>query len=91
MAGRRTTWGRNVNKGKLGLSEPVKRFDLHNRSDGKSGKTPRWYNQSPGLFQNWLSSEGMSTRLRDLGEDEVRRFIRQIRSRRIVRHKPRQQ
>jgi hypothetical protein len=61
MAGRRTTRGRNVNKGKLELSELVKRFDLHNRSDGKSEKTLRWYNQSLGLFQNWLSGEGMST------------------------------
>ena len=85
MAGRRTTRGRNVNKGKLELSELVKRFDLHNRSDGKSEKTLRWYNQSLGLFQNWLSGEGMSTRLRDLGEDEVRHFIIHLQGRRGVR------
>ena len=87
MSGRRNTRGRNVNKGKLELSELVEQFELHNRSDGKSEKTVRWYNQSLGLFQNWLSSEGMSTRLRDLGEEEVRHFILHLQSRKGVRGK----
>ena len=73
MSGRKNARGRNVNTGKLELSEVVKQFELHNGSDGKSAKTVPWYNQSLGLLQNWLSGEGMSTRLRDLGEEEVRR------------------
>ena len=87
MSGRRYARGRNVNKGKLELSKLVKQFDLHNRSDGKSEKTIRWYNQSLDLFQRWLGSEGMSTRLRDLGEEEVRYFILHLQGRRGVRGK----
>ena len=85
MVGRRYSRSRNVNKGKMELAELAKQFELHNRSDGKSEKTVRWYNQSLGLFQNWLSGEGMSTRLRDLGEEEVRHFIIHLQGRKGVR------
>ena len=85
MVGRRYSRSRNVNKGKLELAELAKQFELHNRSDGRSEKTVRWYNQSLGLFQGWLSSEGMSTRLRDLGEEEVRHFILHLQGRKGVR------
>ncbi len=85
MSGRKNARGRNVNTGKLELSEVVKQFELHNGSDGKSAKTVPWYNQSLGLLQNWLSGEGMSIRLRDLGEEEVRRFVLHLQGRKGVR------
>ena len=74
-----------MNSGKLELADLVKQFELHNRSDGKSEKTVRWYNQALGLFQGWLSSQGKSTHLRDLGEDEVRHFILHLQCRRGVK------
>ena len=60
---------------KLELSKLVERFEVHNRSDGKSPRTIEWYNQTLEIFTGWLAEEGMSTCLNDIGEDEVRRFV----------------
>lgn len=60
---------------KLELDELVERFQIHNRSDGKSPQTVDWYNQALERFQEWLKAEGMSTSVDDLGEDEVRNFV----------------
>ena len=64
-----------MNKGRLELKDLMEEFELHNRSDGKKPKTVRWYNQSLGIFLNWLREEGMSTRLANLGENEARHFV----------------
>ena len=61
--------------GNLELDKLVERFEVHNRSDGKSPRTVQWYNEALDLFLGWLRGEGMSTCVDDLGEDEVRSFI----------------
>ena len=66
---------------RLELGALVEQFEVHNRSEGKSPKTVRWYNQALGIFQDWLQAEGMSTCLDDLGEEEARHFIIQLQSR----------
>ena len=66
---------RKVNTEDLELARLAKRFEVHNRSDGKSPRTVEWYNQSLEVFGGWLAAEGMSTHLNDIGEDEVRLFI----------------
>ena len=81
MAVRKTRRGRKVSAEKLELDLLVKRFEVHNRSDGKAPSTVEWYNQVLELFQAWLENEGMSTWLDDLGEDEVRLFVLHLQGR----------
>ena len=64
-----------MNPEKLELSELVDKFLVHKRSEGWSERTVEWYQQALALFQAWLAEQGMSTRLDDLGEDEMRPFI----------------
>ena len=66
-----------MNPEKLELSELVDKFLVHKRSE----RTVEWYQQALGLFQAWLEEEGMSTRLDDLGEDEMRLFILHLKGR----------
>ena len=61
--------------GNLELAGLAKKYDIHNRSDGKADRTVQWYNEVLDLFMAWLRAEEMSTCLDDLGEDEVRFFI----------------
>jgi integrase/recombinase XerC/integrase/recombinase XerD len=70
-----------MNPEKLELSELVDKFLVHKRSEGWSERTVEWYQQALGLFQAWLEEEGMSTRLDDLGEDEMRLFILHLKGR----------
>ena len=65
----------------LELRGLVKEFELHNRSEGKADSTVKWYNEVLDLFEAWLGSEGMSTRLKDLGLRESRQFILYIQER----------
>ena len=65
----------------LELRGLVKEFELHNRSEGKSDSTVKWYNEVLDLFEAWLGPEGMSTRLKDLGLRESRQFILYIQER----------
>ena len=70
-----------MNKEKLDLAGLVKKFEIHNRSENLSPRTVQWYKQALGLFQAWLESEGMSTCVDDLGEEEVRLFILHLQQR----------
>ena len=70
-----------MNTEKLELARLAERFEVHNRSDGKSPRTVEWYNQSLEVFGDWLGREGMSTCLDDLCEDEVRLFILHLQGR----------
>ena len=70
-----------MNPEKLELSEVVEKFEVHKRSEGCSERTVEWYQQALALFQAWLAEQGMSTRLDDLGEDEMRPFILHIKAR----------
>ncbi len=76
-----------MNAENLELYTLVQRFEVHNRSDGKSDRTVDWYNQALELFMAWLRAEGMSTCLEDLGEDEVRHFILHLQDRKGLRGK----
>ena len=57
-----------MDRGALELERLVEQFEIHYSSDGKSDRTVEWYNQALVLFRNWLTSEGMSARLEDLGD-----------------------
>ncbi len=70
-----------MNAERLELGVLVQRFEVHNRSDGKSESTVEWYNEVLGLFLGWLIAEGMSTFLDDVGEDEVRLFVLHLQGR----------
>ena len=70
-----------MNSRNLELTSLMERFEVHNRSDGKSDRTVEWYNGVLDLFMAWLRAEEMSTCLDDLGEDEVRRFILHLQGR----------
>ena len=71
-----------MNTEKLEIIKLAKRFEVHNRSDGKSDRTVEWYNQTVEVLTGWLKEEGMSTCLDDIGEDEVRLFILHLQGRR---------
>ena len=76
-----------MNPEKLELSELVEKFEVHNKSEGKSERTVEWYNQALEIFKGWLKAEGMSTCLDDIGEDEVRLFILHLQDRDGLRGK----
>ena len=60
---------------KLDLGKLEERFEVHNRSDGKSPRTVEWYNQALDIFAGWLAGVRMSNCLDDIGKDEVRLFV----------------
>ena len=66
---------------KLDLGKLSERFEVHNRSDGKSSRTVEWYNQTLDIFAGWLAEEEMSNCLDDIGEDEVRLFVLHLQGR----------
>ena len=82
MRGMKARRSRKAVRENLELVKLAQRFEIHNRSDGKSPRTVQWYNQTVEVFTGWLESEGMSTRLDDVGEDEARLFILNLQERR---------
>lgn len=66
-------WRKRVEK--LTLGDLIRYFEFHNQTEGKSPKTISWYNQSLGLFERYVVREGLSLRIRDISEPEVRAFI----------------
>lgn len=82
MSGMKARQSRKAVREDLELVKLAQRFEIHNRSDGKSPRTVQWYNQTVEVFTGWLESEGMSTRLDDVGEDEARLFILHLQERR---------
>ena len=59
----------------LELSELMEKFALHNRVEGKSLNTVRWYNEAIDLFIRWLKNENIPPRVSALNEDIMRRWI----------------
>ncbi len=53
----------------------INHFEVHNRTEGKSPRTVGWYNEVLGLFLDWLTKNGLSTGLDQIGEPEVRSFV----------------
>lgn len=72
-----------MQKGNIELERLIQHFEVFNRSEGKSPKTVKWYSDVLNLFLNWLESENRSTRLADLGENEIRSFILYLQGRKI--------
>jgi len=64
-----------VSKDLIDLKELAKHFEFYNKTEGKSLRTVEWYNLSLRLFYQFLLENGKSTKLGDLGEAEVRKFI----------------
>ena len=71
-----------VKRKKLELATLFHHYEVHNRSEGKSARTVEWYGQVLELFQKWMVSEGKSTFLEDIGENEVREFTLHLQGRR---------
>jgi len=64
-----------MDKGNLELEQLIRHFEVYNRSEGKSPYTVKWYNEALNHFLRWLTSENKSTRLREIGEEQVRDFV----------------
>ena len=43
-----------MDKSSTDLSILFKQFEIQNKTEGKSEKTVRWYNELLGLFYKWL-------------------------------------
>ena len=82
MKSRQTRRRAVVKRKKLELATLFHHYEVHNRSEGKSARTVEWYGQVLELFHGWLVSEGKSTFLEDVGEDEVREFTLHLQDRR---------
>ncbi len=82
MSGMKTRRSRKAVRESLELAKLAQRYEIHNRSDGKSPRTVQWYNETVEVFTGWLESEGLSTRVDDVGEDEARLFILHLQERR---------
>ena len=72
---------------KLEMATLFHQYEVHNRSEGKSPRAVDWYAEVQELFNNWLMSEGMSTFLDHIGEDEVREFTLHLQERPGLRGK----
>ena len=81
MSGMKTRRNRKAVRENLDLVQQARRFEVNNRSDGKSPRTVQWYNRTVEVFTGWLESEGTSTRLDGLGEDVARLFILHLQER----------
>ena len=81
MASTRRVRRRGVNRNQPELSTLARHFEVHNRSEGKSGRTVEWYNEVLTLFHDWLEGEGLPTSLDHIWEEEVREFILHLQTR----------
>jgi integrase/recombinase XerC/integrase/recombinase XerD len=66
----------------LTLQDLIGYWEFHNRTEGKSSNTIRWYNQELGKFEQFLEREGASTLLADLSEPEVRAYVAYLQQKR---------
>lgn len=69
-------WRKTVNQ--LTLEDLKEYWEFHNRTEGKSERTIKWYNEVLRLLQKFLQDEGLSTFIKDVGEPEVRAFIHHL-------------
>ena len=66
----------------LTLRDLIGYWEFHNRTEGKSPNTIRWYNHELGKFEEFLVGEGASTLLAEIGEPEVRAYIAYLQQKR---------
>ena len=64
-----------MDKSNFDLLALMRHFEVHNKTEGKSGRTVEWYNEVLGLLYRWLKDEGMPTTLDSIDEMVVREFI----------------
>ena len=83
MRTRHNTRWEDMEKGTINLSRLIKHFESFNRSEGKSPRTLEWYTYVLEFFHDWLEESGMSTALKDIGEEEVREFVLYLQERRV--------
>ena len=83
MSTRHNARWEDMEKGNIDLSRLIKHFESFNRSEGKSPRTLEWYTYVLEFFRHWLEEGGLSTALKDLGEDEVRDFILYLQERQV--------
>ena len=65
----------------IDLSISIRRFAVHNRTEGKSPQTVGCYNEVLGLLHRWLIDEQRSTVLPYLDEMVIREFILDLQGR----------
>ena len=65
----------------LDITTLVNHFEVHNRTEGKSPRTVGWYNEVLGLFLDWLTKNGLSAELDQIGEHAVRSFVLHLQQR----------
>jgi len=66
-------WRTSVDQ--LTLPDLARFFEFHNRTEGTSPTTIRWYNEVLERLGRFLQGEGASLLIADIGEPEVRAFI----------------
>ena len=66
-------WRRGMEQ--LTLRDLIGYWTFHNRTEGKSPNTVRWYDYELGMFERFLVRRELSTQLADIGEPEVRACI----------------
>jgi site-specific recombinase XerD len=79
-AQRKYRW-HEMDKSGTDLSILIKQYEVHNRTEGKSGKTVTWYNELLGLFYDWLTSQKLRTTLGFMNEEVARLFILHLQER----------
>jgi len=75
MGKRRNTRREDMDRSNIELSVLVQHSEVHIRIEGESPRTVEWYNQVLVMLSDWLQSQGMSTKLKPIGEMAVRQFI----------------
>ena len=66
----------------LTLRDLIGYWDFHNRTEGKSPNTIRWYSYELGKFERFLVGEGSSTLIAEIGEPQVRAYIAYLQQKR---------
>lgn len=80
MRKRQVRW-EQMDKSGIELSVLIQHFEVHNKTEGKSPRTVKWYNDVLGMFLGWLEEQGLPTDLKHIGENEARQFILYIQGR----------
>ena len=68
-------WRGRMGEPKTDLSVLIKHFEVHNKTEGKSPRTVKWYNEVLGLLYRWLKATGRSTDLHSIDEMVIREYI----------------
>jgi len=59
----------------LTLRDLIGYWEFHNRTEGKSPATVRWYNDILEMFERFLEAREESVQIGDIGEPQVRAYV----------------